>query len=83
MLTKGDEYPIHQTPEPRCLVHGDFRPDDMLFNLSDANQPIGWSIGKRWVSTAARAIWQISPVCARSGDAPDGKKVSFHVIGTN
>jgi hypothetical protein len=25
---------------PRCLVHGDFRPDNMLFDVNDPNKPI-------------------------------------------
>jgi aminoglycoside phosphotransferase (APT) family kinase protein len=39
-LTKGNEDTMHQTSDSRCRVHGDFRPDNLLFNLSDANQPI-------------------------------------------
>jgi aminoglycoside phosphotransferase (APT) family kinase protein len=31
---------MHQTSDPRCHVHGDFRLDNMLFNLTDADQPI-------------------------------------------
>lgn len=27
-------------PSPRCLTHGDFRPDNMLFDLADENKPI-------------------------------------------
>jgi hypothetical protein len=27
-------------PSPRCLVHGDFRPDNMLFNPTDSAKPV-------------------------------------------
>jgi hypothetical protein len=46
MRRVGEAYLGHITPwidnrtGPRCLIHGDFRPDNMLFNLKDTAQPI-------------------------------------------